>query len=154
MWSLLLGGRTFCWTLCAALGLGMWCSGGEASSKSSFVHLLVILCSSVNATDSLLKLFCFKKKKKEKRKRKNKHPQTFSSFFLDSEDFTICPVVWVLFYFNGIIFLAITETIACMRFKLWALLWGWVWDSFDFHFLKVTDLDSVCVCVDFTSLKL
>jgi hypothetical protein len=41
-----------------------------------------------------------------------------------------------------------------MRFKLWALLWGWVWDSFDFHFLKVTDLDSVCVCVDFTSLKL
>jgi hypothetical protein len=73
MWSLLLGGRTFCWTLCAALGLGMWCSGGEASSKSSFVHLLVILCSSVNATDSLLKLFCFKKKKRKKKKERKEN---------------------------------------------------------------------------------
>lgn len=42
MWSLILQKRTFCWTLCAALGLGMWCSCGEASSKSSFFHLLVI----------------------------------------------------------------------------------------------------------------
>lgn len=83
---------------------------------------------------------------KKKEKRKNKHPQTFSSFFLDSEDFTICPVVWLLFYFNGIIFLAITETIACMRFKLWALLWGRVWDSFDFHFFK-SDRLGFCLCV-------
>lgn len=60
--------------------------------------------------------------------------------------FTIRPMVWVLFYFNGIIFLAITETVACMRFKLWALLWGRGWDSFDFHVFKVTDLYSVCVC--------
>lgn len=50
-------------------------------------------------------------KKKGRKEKKNKHPQTsFSSFFLDSEDFTICPMVWVLFYFNGIILLAITET--------------------------------------------
>lgn len=30
---------------------------------------------------------------------------------------------------------------------------GGGWDSFDFHFLKATDLDSVCVCVDFTALS-
>lgn len=41
-----------------------------------------------------------------------------------------------------------------MRFKLLALLWGKGWDSFDFHFFKVTDLDSVCVCVGFANLKL
>lgn len=38
----------------------------------------------------------FKKKKKEK----NKHPQTFSSFFLDSEDFSPF-VLWFGFYFTS-----------------------------------------------------
>lgn len=53
-----------------------------------------------------------KKKKKKERKRKKKYPQTtFGSFFLDSEDFffIVCPMVLVLFYFNGIILFAITE---------------------------------------------
>lgn len=39
-------------------------------------------------------------KKKEKEKKKNKHPQTFSSFFLDSEDFSPF-VLWFGFYFTS-----------------------------------------------------
>lgn len=38
--------------------------------------------------------------------------------------------------------------------KSWALLWGGGWDGFDFHCFKATDLESVYVCVGFTSLKL
>lgn len=53
------------------------------------------------------------KKKKGRKEKKNQAPTNLLRFifFLDSEDFfTICPLVWVLFYFNGIILLAITET--------------------------------------------
>ena len=58
-------------------------------------------------TACLKKNPCKKTKKKEKKeKEKKKYPQTtFGSFFLDSEDFffIVCPMVLVLFYFNGII---------------------------------------------------
>ena len=101
-----------------------------------------------------------KGKKRKKRKRKKKYPQTtFGSFFLDSEDFffIVCPMVLVLFYFNGIILFAITEKeLHVWSFKLWAFLCcgeGAGGDSFNFHFLKMTDLDTLCVHTLF-SLKL
>lgn len=98
-----------------------------------------------------------KKKRKEKKKRKKKqYPQTtFSSFFswiLNiffhhlSYGFGFILLQWHYFICNN------RKGIACMKFQIvgFSSLWGGSWgDSFHFHFLKRTDLDSVCVCAYF-----
>lgn len=101
----------------------------------------------------------FKKKKERKEKRKNKHPQTtFSSFFSGFwRFFIICPMVLVLFYFNGIILFAITEKeLHVWSFKLWAFLCcgegvgGIVW----FPFSENDRLGfCLCVCIFYPALS-
>lgn len=63
-------------------------------------------------------------------------------------------MVWVLFYFNGIIFLAIMETVACMRLNRW-LCCG---EGVGIALISIFKSDRLgfclCVCVGFASLKL
>ena len=96
-------------------------------------------------TACLKKNTCKKNKKKERKEKKEKKktsthkpPSVYFFWILKIFFFIVCPMVLVLFYFNGIILFAITEKeLHVWSFKLWAFLCcgeGAGGDSFNFIF--------------------